>query len=78
MIAGSLYGATSPVKTHSDLFYADVQMKAGAALPLPVEHEERGIYVVEGEVEVAGQTPTACWCSGRATPSQSVPGRMRG
>jgi redox-sensitive bicupin YhaK (pirin superfamily) len=55
IIAGSLYGATSPVKTHSDLFYADVQMTAGTALPLPVEHEERGVYVAEGEIEVAGQ-----------------------
>ena len=55
VIAGSLYGATSPVKTHSDLFYADVQMTAGAALPLPVEHEERGVYVAEGTLEVAGQ-----------------------
>jgi len=55
IIAGSLYGATSPVKTHSDLFYADVQMTAGTALPLPVDHEERGVYVAEGEIEVAGQ-----------------------
>jgi len=55
IIAGSLFGATSPVRTHSDLFYADVQMAAGTALPLPVEHEERGVYVAEGEVEVAGQ-----------------------
>jgi redox-sensitive bicupin YhaK (pirin superfamily) len=55
IVAGSLYGATSPVKTHSDLFYADVQLQAGAALPLPVEHEERGVYVAEGEIEVAGQ-----------------------
>ena len=56
IIAGSLYGATSPVKTHSDLFYADVQMAAGSALPLPVEHEERGVYVAQGEIEVAGQS----------------------
>ncbi len=55
VVAGSLYGATSPVKTHSDLFYADVQMAAGTALPLPVEHEERGVYLAEGEIEVAGQ-----------------------
>ncbi|MFN4143477.1 pirin family protein [Aestuariivirga sp.] len=55
VVAGSLYGAASPVKTHSDLFYADVQMAAGTALPLPVEHEERGVYVAEGEIEVAGQ-----------------------
>ena len=55
VVAGSLYGARSPVKTHSDLFYADVLLQAGAALPLPVEHEERGIYVLEGEVSVAAQ-----------------------
>ena len=55
IIAGSLYGASSPVKTHSDLFYADVQMAAGSALPLPVDHEERGVHVAEGEIEVAGQ-----------------------
>ena len=55
VVAGSLFGATSPVKTHSDLFYADVQMAAGTALPLPVDHEERGVYLAEGEIEVAGQ-----------------------
>ena len=55
IVAGSLFGATSPVKTHSDLFYADVQMAAGAAIPLTAEHEERGIYVAEGEVEIADQ-----------------------
>ena len=55
VIAGQAYGATSPVKTHSGLFYLDVQMAPGASLPLPVEHEERGVYVAEGAVEVAGQ-----------------------
>jgi redox-sensitive bicupin YhaK (pirin superfamily) len=55
VIAGSLYGATSPVKTHSDLFYADVQMAAGSAIPLPPDHEERGVYVADGEIDVAGQ-----------------------
>ncbi|MCA3555825.1 pirin family protein [Aestuariivirga sp.] len=55
IIAGSLYGAASPVKTYSDLFYADARMAAGSALPLPVEHEERGVYVAEGGIEVAGQ-----------------------
>ena len=74
IIAGSLYGAPSPVKTHSDLFYADVQMAAGSALPLPVDHEERGVYVAEGEIEVAGQsfTEAACWCSAPAITSPFV------
>jgi redox-sensitive bicupin YhaK (pirin superfamily) len=54
VIAGSLYGATSPVSTHSDLFYGDVILQAGGRLPLPTEHVERGIYVVEGSIEIAG------------------------
>jgi redox-sensitive bicupin YhaK (pirin superfamily) len=56
VIAGSLYGATSPVKTHSDLFYGDVKLAAGARLPLPIEHEDRAIYVAEGKIEIAGQS----------------------
>jgi redox-sensitive bicupin YhaK (pirin superfamily) len=55
VVAGSIYGASSPVKTHSDLFYADVKLAAGARLPLPMEHEERGIYIAEGSLEIAGQ-----------------------
>jgi redox-sensitive bicupin YhaK (pirin superfamily) len=54
VIAGSMFGAKSPVKTHSDLFYADVTLQPGGRLPLPVEHEERAIYIADGSVEVAG------------------------
>jgi redox-sensitive bicupin YhaK (pirin superfamily) len=55
VIAGSIFGATSPVKTHSDLFYGDVKLAAGRSIPLPTEHEERAIYVADGEIEIAGQ-----------------------
>jgi redox-sensitive bicupin YhaK (pirin superfamily) len=55
IVAGSLFGATSPVKTHSDLFYADIALEQGRAVPLAAEHEERGIYVADGEIEIAGQ-----------------------
>ncbi|MCR0985378.1 pirin family protein [Roseomonas pecuniae] len=53
LIAGTGWGARSPVVTSSELFYADAVMAPGASLPLP-EHEERGAYVVEGAVEIAG------------------------
>jgi hypothetical protein len=56
VVAGSVYGARSPVKTHSDLFYADVRMTAGSVLPLPADHEERGIYIAEGEIAIADQS----------------------
>jgi redox-sensitive bicupin YhaK (pirin superfamily) len=54
VIAGSMFGEKSPVNTHSDLFYADVTLDVGGRIPLPTEHVERGIYIVEGSVEVAG------------------------
>jgi len=55
IIAGTLYGKASPVKTYSEMFYADVRLDAGASLPLDADHEERGIYIVSGEVEIAGE-----------------------
>jgi redox-sensitive bicupin YhaK (pirin superfamily) len=56
VIAGLMFGAKSPVKTHSDLFYADVTLHAGGRIPLPTEHVERGIYITDGSVEVAGDS----------------------
>ncbi|MEO6607814.1 MAG: pirin family protein [Aestuariivirga sp.] len=55
VIAGSLYGERSPVKTHSDLFYADVRLDAKARLPIEAEHEERGLYLVSGRIDIAGR-----------------------
>jgi len=55
LILGSAYGARAPVRTPSEMFYADVELEAGARLPLPDDHEDRGIYVVSGAVEIAGE-----------------------
>jgi redox-sensitive bicupin YhaK (pirin superfamily) len=55
VIAGSLYGKTSPVKTYSEMFYADAQLGVGQSLPLGPEHEERGLYLAGGEIEIAGE-----------------------
>ena len=52
LIAGSLYGARSPVRTLSEMFYADATLAPDAVLKVPVEHEERAAYVVAGSVEV--------------------------
>ena len=54
MVAGAAFGVKAPVATHSDWFYVDVQLAADAAAPLDADHEERAIYVAEGEVEIAG------------------------
>lgn len=55
VVAGSLFGKTSPVKTFSSLFYADAALQAGASFALGAAHEERAIYLVGGTVEIGGQ-----------------------
>jgi redox-sensitive bicupin YhaK (pirin superfamily) len=54
IVAGSLFGARSPLKTTSETLFADVSLDAGAVMPLDAECEERGIYIVSGEIDVAG------------------------
>src|SRR4051794_8963936 len=56
IIAGSLFGKASPVKTSSPMFYADVALAAGASVPLDPDYDERAIYTVGGEIEIAGDT----------------------
>jgi len=53
IIAGSSFGATSPVAMVSPWFYAEVNVAAGASVPLDPDHEERAIYLVEGSIEIA-------------------------
>jgi hypothetical protein len=54
LIAGALYGKRSPVKTFSEMFYADAALEEGAGLVLPADHEERALYLAEGTVEIDG------------------------
>jgi hypothetical protein len=54
VIAGSILGASSPVRTSSPMFYADVALRAGASIPLDPHYDERAIYTVSGEVEISG------------------------
>ena len=55
IIAGSAFGATSPVTMVSDWFYVEVTAEAGVAVPLDDTYEERAIYLVDGEVDIAGE-----------------------
>src|SRR5205085_5665856 len=54
IVAGSLFGQRSSLATVSDTLFADVTLEAGAGMPLDTDCEERGVYVVTGEVDVAG------------------------
>jgi redox-sensitive bicupin YhaK (pirin superfamily) len=58
VIAGHAYGKRAPVQTYSDVLYVAVAMQAGGSIVLPTEHEERGVYVVEGDVRLAGEPLT--------------------
>ncbi len=54
VILGSAYGVSAPARVFGEIFYVDAKLEPGARLPLPAEHEDRGLYVVEGEIHVAG------------------------
>jgi redox-sensitive bicupin YhaK (pirin superfamily) len=54
VIAGSSFGAASKVDMVSPWFYVEVSLDEGKSVPLDADHEERAIYVVDGEVEIAG------------------------
>jgi redox-sensitive bicupin YhaK (pirin superfamily) len=50
LIAGSAYGARSPVKVFAPMFMLEMNLQAGAELALPGEHAERGVHVINGSV----------------------------
>jgi redox-sensitive bicupin YhaK (pirin superfamily) len=55
VIAGSAFGATSPVAVYSRLFYIHADIEAGATVPMPDDYTEKAIYVVSGAIEVDGK-----------------------
>ncbi|MBX3540046.1 MAG: pirin family protein [Chelatococcus sp.] len=55
LILGTAYGEKAPATLFSETFYADVALEPGARFPMPDEHEDRGIYIVQGAISIAGQ-----------------------
>ncbi|MEO1251740.1 MAG: pirin family protein [Pseudomonadota bacterium] len=58
LIAGEAFGARSPVKTFSPIFYLGVEAEAGAEIPMP-DYEERALFILEGAASVNGETHKA-------------------
>lgn len=56
LIAGSAFGVSSPLVTASDTLYADVTLVRGARAPIAANTEERALYTIHGEIEIAGDT----------------------
>jgi redox-sensitive bicupin YhaK (pirin superfamily) len=55
LIAGSGFCLKSPVPVLSPTLYADVHMQTATTLLIPDEHEERAVYVLEGEAQLEGE-----------------------
>ena len=54
VVIGALHSFVSPVKTASETLYADLTLAPGARLQIPADAEERAIYVLSGDVNIAG------------------------
>ncbi len=59
LIMGRAFGASSPVKTYMETFYADVSMTPASTLVLPDIAEERACYIISGALKVGGQAFSA-------------------
>jgi redox-sensitive bicupin YhaK (pirin superfamily) len=59
LILGNVWGEKAPIETPSEMFYADATLEAGASIPLPDNHEDRGVYILAGDVTVGGETYSA-------------------
>jgi len=52
VIAGEALGLRSPVVTAWPTLYVHAQFAPGAALDMPAEHDERAVYVVQGQLAI--------------------------
>lgn len=55
LLAGTAFGQSAPTPVFSPMHYLALEMEPGAAVELPPEHEERGVYAVAGEIRIAGE-----------------------
>lgn len=63
VIAGTLLGLTSPVRTFSAMGYGVLELATGARCALPPEHEERAVYLVDGDLTIDGEALPAGACA---------------
>lgn len=54
LIAGTAFGREAQVEVLWPTVYLDINAKAGAQIPLPDDHEERALYVVNGGITIDG------------------------
>lgn len=54
LIAGTAFGRDAGVEVLWPTVYLDIQAKADAVIPIPDDHEERALYVVNGGITIDG------------------------
>ncbi|MBX9816131.1 MAG: hypothetical protein A4S12_13450 [Proteobacteria bacterium SG_bin5] len=55
VIMGTLWGATAPTTTYAQTIYADIDLAAGAAVPIDASADERALYVAYGDARLDDQ-----------------------
>ena len=56
VVMGSAYGLASPAEFPHPALYAEAVLAPGAVLPLDPDYDERAVYIVSGEIDIAGET----------------------
>jgi len=55
VIAGTAFGQTAPTTTFSGTLYVAAHFAPGSSFALEPEHDERGAYLVEGDLAIDGE-----------------------
>ena len=71
VIAGSAFGAQAPTVTFSPTLYVAARFAPDGALALDAEHEERGVYLVDGDLAIDGE-PLAATHMALLAPGETV------
>jgi redox-sensitive bicupin YhaK (pirin superfamily) len=56
VVMGQMYGQSSPAEFPHPSFYAEAVLAPGAVLPLDADYDERAIFIVSGEIDIAGDS----------------------
>ncbi len=56
VLIGEAFGKKSPVRIFSPMFYIDVEAQAGSVVDVPLNYEERALYLLSGAVRYGQQT----------------------
>jgi redox-sensitive bicupin YhaK (pirin superfamily) len=54
LVMGSLFGETAPTQFPHESFYAEAVLAPGAVLPLDDDYDERAVFIVSGQIDIAG------------------------